>query len=72
MDAVGASVTLTIAMNKRRKVFRECEVTEYIAAYNGDDWHYYWKCNDDNGDEFTFDWDDIVHGRANFNATICE
>jgi hypothetical protein len=66
MDAVGASVTLTIVLNKRRKVFRECEVTEYISAYNEDGWYYYWKCVDTSGDEFIFDWDDIVHGRVNF------
>lgn len=67
MDAIGASVSLVLAVNKRRKVFRECVVTEYIAAYNGDDWHYYWKCVDENEDEFTFDWSDIVSGRVNFS-----
>jgi len=66
MDAVGASVTLTIAVNKRRKVFRECVVSEYVSAYNGDDWFYYWKCVDPNDEEFTFDWEDIIHGRVNF------
>jgi len=48
-------------------VFRTCEVTEYISAYNGDDWNYYWKCVDPNTeDEFTFDWTDIISGRVNF------
>jgi|AACY02.15.fsa_nt_gi hypothetical protein len=66
MDAIGASVSLIMAVNKRRKVFRECVVTEYIAAYNGDDWNYYWKCTDENENEFTFDWSDIVSGRVSF------
>jgi hypothetical protein len=67
MDAVGTSVSLILAVNKRRKVYRECNVTEYITAYDGDDWHYYWKCVDPNTeDEFTFDWDDIVAGRVSF------
>lgn len=70
MDAVGASVTMITPMNKGRKVFRECTVTEYINAYDGEDWQYYWKCIDTtSGDQFTFDWSDIVSGLIYFNSS---
>jgi hypothetical protein len=70
MEAIGNHVTLTIAQTKKRTVFRECTVYEYIAeSYDIEGTKYtYWKCSDDEGNELTFDWSDIVSGRVHFNA----
>ena len=66
MDAVGKTVQMTIACSKKRKVFRECTVSEYIQSYDGDDWSCYWACIDENGNDHSFDWQDIVDGYVYF------
>lgn len=68
MEAIGQTVTLTIARSKKRTVFRTCTVYEYIAeSYDiGGNKYTYWKCYDHNGNEVTFDWSDIVAGRVAF------
>lgn len=68
MEAVGSRVQLTIAASKRRKVFRVCTIYEYVAeSYDESGTKYtYWKCYDDDGNEMTFDWNDILHGRVAF------
>lgn len=68
MDAIGTRVQLTIARSKKRTVFRECTVYEYVAeSYDVSGNKYtYWKCYDDDGNELTFDWSDIIAGRVAF------
>ena len=70
MEAVGSRVQLTIAASKRRKVFRECTIYEYVAeSYDIEGTKYtYWKCACDDGNEFTIDWSDIVSGRVHFHS----
>lgn len=70
MEAIGNRVTLTIAQTKKRTVYRECTVYEYIAeSYDIEGNKYtYWKCSDDEGNELTFDWSDIVSNRVSFIA----
>lgn len=69
MEAVGTRIQMTIAASKRRTVFRECTVYEYVAeSYDETGTKYtYWKCYDDDGNELTFDWNDILHGRVAFS-----
>ena len=68
MDAIGTRVQLTIARSKKRTVFRECTVYEYVAkSYDASGNEYtYWKCYDDESNELTFDWSDIISGRVAF------
>lgn len=68
MEAIGNRITLTVAETKRRSVFRECSVYEYVeASYDVEGNKYtYWKCYDDEGNELTFDWSDIIAGRVHF------
>ena len=64
MDAVGRSVVLTVLKSKKRKIFRECTVTEYVYSLHGT----YWNCVDNYTDEtVSFDWTDIINGRVSFS-----
>jgi hypothetical protein len=68
MEAVGTRVTIAITTSKKRTVYRECTVYEYVAeSYDIDgNKSTYWKCFDDTGDS-TFDWSDIIAGRVHFS-----
>jgi hypothetical protein len=68
MEAVGNRIQMAIARSKRRTVFRECTIYEYIAeSYDENGNKYtYWKCYDDQGNELTFDWNDILQNRVLF------
>lgn len=68
MEAVGKRVRLALYRNKRRTVFRECTVYEYVkSSYDSDGRKYtYWKCWDEDGNEYTFDMNDIFENRIYF------
>lgn len=70
MEAIGSRITLTIAKTKKRTVFRECTIYEYVAeSYDIEGTKYtYWKCADDEGNDFTIDWSDIVSDRVHFHT----
>jgi hypothetical protein len=68
MEALGHRVSLTIAETKKRTVFRESTVYEYVAESYDEEGkkHTYWKCIDDDGNDSFFDLSDIISGKVYF------
>ena len=70
MEAIGYRITLAIVKTKKRTVFCEGTIYEYVAeSYDIEGTKYtYWKCASDDGTEFTIDWSDILSDRLHFHS----